>query len=93
MENSSELKALIRKNAHLFWYIKDSVKEDLPLPVVMEFFFNYANEEDVRALIKLEGKQKLAGLFFEQINKSDRASNNYTPLAKNFFSHYFSAHA
>lgn len=37
MENPPELKALIRKNAHLFWYIKDSAKEDLPLPVVWSF--------------------------------------------------------
>ncbi len=38
MENSPEFKALIRKNAHLFWYSKDSEKEKLPLPVVVEFF-------------------------------------------------------
>jgi hypothetical protein len=35
MENSPELKALIRKYAHLFWYTKDSEKEQLPLPVVV----------------------------------------------------------
>jgi len=38
MENSPELKALIRKNAQLFWYTKDSAKEDLELAVVIEFF-------------------------------------------------------
>ena len=38
MENTPELKALIQKNAHLFWYSKVSEKENLPLPVVPEFF-------------------------------------------------------
>jgi hypothetical protein len=93
MENSKELKTLIRKNAHLFWYTKDSEKENLPLPVVLEFFLNYANEEDVKQLILLLGKQKAAEVFYTQINKSERAANNYNPLAKNFFTLYFAKHA
>jgi hypothetical protein len=40
MENSPELKALIRKNAHLFWYSKDSEKENLPLPVAGQTHLN-----------------------------------------------------
>jgi hypothetical protein len=63
MENSVALKQLIRKNAYLFWYTKDSEKENLPLPVVLEFFLNYAKEEDVKALIKLLGKQKASAIF------------------------------
>ena len=93
MENSPELKALIRKNAHLFWYTKDSEKENLPLPVVLEFFLNYANEEDVKHLILLLGKEKAAIVFYNQINKSERAANNYNPLAKNFFTLYFAKYA
>jgi hypothetical protein len=89
MENSKELKALIRKNAHLFWYTKDSEKENLPLPVVLEFFLNYANEEDVKQLISLLGKEKAAAVFYDQIKKSERAANNYNVLAKNFFTLYF----
>jgi hypothetical protein len=93
MENSPELKALIRKNAHLFWYTKDSEKENLPLPVVLEFFLNYADEENVKELIKLVGKKKSAFLFFSQINKSERMGNNFNPLTKNFFSLYFAKYA
>lgn len=93
MENSAALKQLIRKNAYLFWYTKDSEKENLPLPVVLEFFLNYAKEEDVKALIKLLGKQKASSIFFEQLGKSERVSNNYDPLAKNFFRLYFTKHA
>ena len=93
MENSKELKALIRKNAHLFWYTKDSEKENLPLPVVLEFFLKYANEEDAKHLILLVGKEKAAAVFFDQINKSHRAANNYNALTKNFFTLYFAKYA
>ena len=93
MENSPALKELIRKNAHLFWYIKDSEKENLPLSVVLEFFLNYGKEADVKALINLVGKPKAAAVFFEQLNKSERMANNYDPLAKNFFRLYFTKYA
>ena len=93
MENSPELKALIRKNANLFWYTKDSEKENLPLPVVLEFFLNFANQEDVKALFKIIGTKKAAAVFFEQINKSERAANNYNVLSRNFFTLYFNKYA
>jgi len=93
MENSPELKALIRKNAQLFWYSKDSEKEQLPLPVVIEFFLNFANAEDVKALFKIIGEKKAATVFFEQINKSERAANNYNVLSRNFFTLYFNRYA
>ena len=93
MENSPELKALIRKNASLFWYTKDSEKENLPLPVVTEFFLNYADAESVKALFNTEGIQKIKNTFFESLSKSERASHNYTPLARNFFTLYFKRYA
>lgn len=93
MENSPELKALIRKNAHLFWYTKDSEKENLPLPVVLEFFINYAGKEDIKALFEIVGIKNAAKVFFEQINKSERVSNNFEPLAKNYFTLYFKKYA
>ena len=93
MENSPELKALIRKNAHLFWYIKDSEKENLSLPVVLEFFINYAQKEDIKELFRIVGIKNAANVFFEQVNKSERAANNYNPLSRNYFSLYFKKHA
>ncbi len=93
MENSPELKALIRKNAALFWYTKDSEKENLPLAVVTEFFFNYADEANVKALINVVGKQKLAAVFFEQLNSSVRVAGNYNVLSRNFFSLYLAKYA
>ena len=93
MENSPELKALIRKNAHLFWYSKNSEKENLPLPVVLEFFINYADKEDIKALFNIVGIKNAAAVFFEQINKSERAANNYEPVSRNYFSLYFRKYA
>jgi hypothetical protein len=93
MQNSPELKALIRKNAHLFWYSKDSEKENLPLPVVLEFFINYANQEDIKELFKVVGIKNAAAVFFEQINKSARVANNYEPVSRNYFSLYFKKYA
>ena len=92
VEKSPEIKALIRKNAHLFWYTKDEEKENLPLPVVLEFFINYADKEDIKALFKIVGLNKAAKVFFEQIdNWGDRS--NYFPEFQNYFTLYFKKHA
>jgi hypothetical protein len=93
MENSPELKALIRKNAHLFWYSKDSEKENLPLPVVVEFFLNYADEESIKELFKIEGIKKVKTIFLNQINTSGRVANNYNVLSRNYFKLYFAKYA
>lgn len=93
MENSPELKALIRKNAHLFWYSKDSEKENLPLPVVVEFFLNYADEDSLKEFFKIVGIKKVSAVFLKQLNTSERVANNYTSLAKIFFKLYFAKYA
>jgi hypothetical protein len=93
MENSPQLKALIRKNAHLFWYTKDSEKENLPLPVVVEFFLNYADTDSVKKLFELQGINKIREVFETQLADSDRVANNYNPLTKNFFTLYFAKYA
>ena len=92
MENSPELKALIRKNAHLFWYTKDSEKENLPLPVVLEFFINYADKENIKALFKTVGINNAATVFFEQVNAWGSRSN-YLPELQNYFTLYFKKYA
>jgi hypothetical protein len=78
MQNSPELKALIRKNTDLFWYTKNSEKENLPLPVVLEFFLNYASKEGIKELFRIVGIINAANVFFEQVkNWGDRS--NYFP--------------
>jgi membrane-bound lytic murein transglycosylase MltF len=92
MENSVELKQLIRKNAHLFWYSKDSEKENLPLAVVLEFFLNYANKEQIKKLFEVVGIENAAAEFFKQINLMGNRSN-YLPQFQNYFSLYFKKYA
>lgn len=92
MENSPELKALIRKNAHLFWYSKDSEKENLPLQVVLEFFINYADKEDIKALFNIVGIKNAAAVFFEQVKQWGNRTN-YFPELQNYFTLYFNRYA
>lgn len=92
MENSPALKALIRKNAHLFWYTKDSEKENLPLPVVLEFFINYADKEEIKSLFNIVGIKNAAKVFFEQIDKWENRTN-YFPEFQNYFTLYFKKYA
>ncbi len=92
MDNSPELKALIRKNAHLFWYSKDSEKENLPLPVVLEFFINYADKEDIKALFNIVGIKNAAAVFFEQVKQWGNRTN-YFPELQNYFTLYFTRYA
>ena len=92
MENSPELKALIRKNASLFWYTKESEKENLPLPVVTEFFLNYADKENIKTLFQIAGLKTIADIFFKQLQTwGDRS--NYFPVTQNYFSLYFKKYA
>ncbi len=92
MENSAELKQLIRKNAHLFWYIKDSEKENLPLSVVLEFFLNYADKSEIKNLLSIVGIKHAAKTFFEDIELKGSRSN-YLPVFQNYFSLYFKKYA
>jgi hypothetical protein len=93
MQNSNELKALIRKNAALFWYLDDSKKEDLPLEIIVEFFLNYADEEDVKELFRLVGIKKVAEVFHRITSISERRSNNIAAINRNYFSLYFKKYA
>jgi hypothetical protein len=93
MENSQELKDLIRKNAALFWYIEDSKKEELPLEIVVEFFLNYADEENVKKLFDIVGINKVAEVFRKISLISDRRKNNILAINYNYFFNYFKKYA
>ena len=92
MENSPELKVLIRKNASLFWYSKDSEKENLPLAVVLEFFLNYADKTTIKELLKIVGVENAATAFFKDV-KIKGTRSNYFPQIQNYFSLYFKKYA
>jgi hypothetical protein len=93
VQNPQELKDLIRKNAALFWYIKDEDKENLPLPIVVEFFLNYASLDDVKELFRIVGIKKVAEIFYTLINTSERVANNILSINRNYFNLYFKKYA
>jgi hypothetical protein len=93
VENPQELKDLIRKNAALFWYIKDEDKESLPLPVVVEFFLNYASLEDVKELFRIVGIKKVAEVYHTIISTSERVANNILAINRNYFDLFFRKYA
>lgn len=92
MENSIELKNLIQKNAHLFWYSKASEKENIPLAVVLEFFLNYGDKKSIKELFEVVGIKNAANIFFEQVALQGERSN-YIPEVKNYFKLYFDKYA
>ncbi len=92
MDNCPELKVLIRKNAALFWYTKDSEKENLPIEVVLEFFINYGSSEAIKELFAIIGINEAAKIFRKQI-KVWGARSNYIPVFQNYFTLYFQKYA
>ncbi len=92
MKHSKELTELIKKNAHLFWYSKESEKANLPIGMVLEFFINYASKEDTKALFDLMGIKNAASIFNKQIETWGNRSN-YIPVFQNYFKLYFEKYA
>jgi len=91
--NSPEVKAFIRKNSSLFWYIPDNKKEDIDEEVLVEFILNYGTMEDVKELFKLMGIKNVADIFFRSINLSERRKGNYYDLTINYFTLFFNRYA
>jgi hypothetical protein len=91
--NSPEVKALIRKYSHLFWYIPDDKKEEIDHEVLVEFILNYGDMDAVKDLFRVLGVNESAKVFFNSVKKSERRKGNYQELTLNFFTLYFSKYA
>lgn len=94
--NSPEVKKFIRENSTLFWYIKESEKENISHEVLVEFILNFGDEKQVKKLFKLLGVKKVAEIYYKQTRKKDPVAArriNYLPLVKNFFDLYFAKNA
>lgn len=92
--NSPEIKQFIRENSSLFWYIKESEKENISHEVLVEFILNYGDEKSVKKLFDLLGIEKVAEVFYKQTHKTGIAEKriNYFPRVVNFFNLYFKRH-
>lgn len=88
--NSPEIKAFIRENSHLFWWIKPEEKEHIDASFLVEAVLNYGNEQSVKRLFELFGVHRVAEIFFRQIS---RARVNYHPRTIHYFTLYFQRHA
>ena len=91
--NSSEIKAFIRENSHLFWYTPEDKKEEISHEFLVETILNYGDIKAVIQLFNLLGIRKTAEIFFNSINLSDRRKGNYHEITINFFSQVFKKYA
>lgn len=91
--NSPEVKRYIRKHSSLFWYTPEDKKEDISPDVLVEFILNYGDIEAVKELMSLYGIEKVAEIFFNSINLSERRKGNYHELTLNYFTLFFTKYA
>jgi len=91
--NSPEVKAFIRQHSSLFWYIPEDKKEDVSPDVLVEFILNYGDMDAVKGLFSIYGIDKIAEIFFNSINLSERRKGNYYELTLNYFTILFNKYA
>jgi hypothetical protein len=91
--NSPEIKKYIREHSKLFWYIPDDKKEEISNEFLVETILNYGDKDDVIQLFDLMGINKVAHLFFDSINLSDRRKGNYHEITVNYFTLVFNKYA
>jgi len=82
----SEIKMFIKEYAYLFWWVKESEKENINLNAVVEAVLNYGDKQCVKKLFELVDIRKIAEIFYQDIS---RERVNYYPEVINFFNLYF----
>lgn len=85
-----EVKAFIRKNAHLFWYIPDEKKENISDETLVEFILNYGTLEDVKEMKTLLGNKYIYEILS---GLEGRKKGNYYPEIYNLFYLHFKRYA
>jgi hypothetical protein len=91
--NSPEIKKYIREHSNLFWYIPEDKKEEISTEFLVETILNYGDKDEVIQLFDLMGINKVAHLFFDSINLSDRRKGNYHEITVNYFTLVFNKYA
>lgn len=87
--NTPEIKRFISENSSLFWYVRESEKENISLPFLVETILNYGDIKSVKKLFDLLDIDTVADIFYQQI--SGRRTN-YFPQVAYFFYEYFKRH-
>lgn len=83
-----EARDIIRQKPYLIWYSKNY--DGFSKETIVEAVLNCGDWEELQDLIKIFGKQKVADIFFKQINYP---RCNYLPKRASFFENYFSDYA
>lgn len=73
------VKDYIRQHAELFWYSPEDKGETVPDDLLVEQILNYGTIDDVRSLLRVLGIDKVADIFFESINLSERRKTTILP--------------
>ena len=81
----------IKARKHLIWWVKDYDK--LKAESIVEATLNYGDWDDVKTLIKILGKKKVAKIFREKSKPSPMGRQNYGEKTKYYFTLYFNKHA
>jgi hypothetical protein len=96
MENATrtqEIKDFIDAHETLFWYSPAPKSETVSDELLVEAVLNYGNMAAVKQLLQLMGRQRVAAIFFDTINRSERSKNNYNELTRNYFTLLFNGDA
>ena len=91
--NSPEIKQFIREHSNLFWYTPDDKKEEISHEFLVETILNYGDIDAVIKLCNLLGIKKVAKIFFDSINISNRRKGNYHEITVNYFNLVFRKYA
>jgi len=84
MQQIKDFRDIIRQKPYLIWYTKNY--DGLDETAVVEAVLNNGDWEELKDLIKILGREKVAGIFFEQVSH-ERC--NYSPKRADFFKLYF----
>lgn len=87
--HSPELIEFINKHKLFWWYVPEDKLNNLSLELIVEATLNYGNLQDISALFRILGEEKVADIFFEKIS---RQRHNFFPRTKHYFELYFKRH-
>jgi len=88
-----EVKKFIDDHQELFWYTPAPKSEKVTDDLLVETILNYGSMKQCIELFTVMGIDKVAEIFFNAINMSERRKGNYFELTVNYFTHFFNRYA
>jgi len=88
-----EVKKFIDDHQYLFWYTPAPKSEKVTDDLLVETILNYGNMKECKELFAVMSLNKVANIFFNAINMSERRKGNYFELTVNYFTLFFNRYA